>query len=227
MPSDERRFNESEVDEILQRATSAEGSRGLTPSASSDGLTLSQLQDIGAQVGIPPERMTEAAHALAARLPSPAPRTFMGMPRSVSRIVRLPRTLTEEEWLRLVADLRQTFGAQGRIHAHGTLRSWTNGNLQVHVEPDGDGYRLRMQTLKGDTFSRAFVGGTAVLMSGVLFLEHATQGLGTAALAFAALIGLAGLGQFVSLRVLLPRWAGERASQMDAIAERVQHSLEE
>jgi hypothetical protein len=227
MSSHERRFSESEVEEILERATSLEDARGLSPSAPSDGLTLSELQDIGAQAGIPPERIAEAAHALAVRLPSPAPRTFLGAPRSVSRIVRLPRPLTDGEWDRVVVDLRETFGAQGRIQTHGALRSWSNGNLQVHVEPDGAGFRLRMQTVKGDTFSRAFVGATALLMSGVMVLQNATEGLRTGGLTFAALIGLAGFGQLVYLRVALPRWAGERAAQMEAIAERVQRMLGE
>lgn len=221
MSSGERRFTESEVDEIFERAASADASRTLKPAPSSDGLTLAELQDIGAQVGIPPERIEEAANTLAVRLPSPAPRTFLGAPRSVTRIVRLPRSLSDAEWSRLVVDLRETFEAQGRIQSHGALRSWSNGNLQVHVEPDGDGFRLRMQTLKGDTFSRAFVGGTAALMSGVMFLEAATEGLRTGGLPFAGLIGVAGIGQLVYLRLSLPRWADTRAAQMDAIAERV------
>jgi hypothetical protein len=226
MSSGERRFTESEVEAIFERATSDEAARALppsTPSAPSDGLTLSELQDIGTQVGIPPERIAEAAQALAARVPSPAPLTFLGAPRSVSRIVRLPRALTDTEWGRLVADLRQTFAAQGRIQAHGALRSWSNGNLQVHVEPDGTGFRLRMQTLRGDTYSRVFVGGTALLMSGVLALENVREG----GLVMAAAIGLAGLGQLVYLRLSLPRWAATRAAQMDAIAERVQRLLED
>jgi hypothetical protein len=224
MSNGERRFTESEVEAIFEHATSAEASRAVKPSAASDGLTLAQLQEIGVEVGIPPERIAEAAHALAVRLPGPAPRTFLGAPRSASKIVRLPRALTDAEWTRLVVDLRETFNAQGRIQAHGALRSWSNGNLQVHVEPEGDGFRLRMQTVKGETFSRAFVGGTAMLMSGVMLLQ---EGIGTSGLVAGALIGLAGLGQFVYLRLALPRWAATRGSQMDAIAERVLDRLDE
>jgi len=95
------------------------------------------------------------------------------------------------------------------------------------VEPDGRGFRLRMQTLKGDAFPRAFVGGTALLMSGVMLLEGVTEGLRSGGFVAAALIGLVGLSQLVSVPVLLPRWATKRAAQMDAIAERVQRLLEE
>lgn len=229
MSDGERRFSESEVDEIFERATSAEASRALKPSGapSSDGLTLSELKEIGAEVGIPPERIAEAAQALSHRLAVPAPRTFLGAPRSVSRIVRLPRALTDAEWSRLVVDLRETFGAQGRIQAHGALRSWSNGNLQVHVEPEGDGFRLRMQTLKGDALSRALVGGTTMLMSGVMLFEGVTEGLRAGGFGVAAVLGLVGLAFFISPRLTLPEWAATRGSQMDAIAERVRRLLEE
>jgi hypothetical protein len=224
MSSDERRFSDAEVEAIFERATSAEASRAMKPGSASDGLTLSELQEIGSQAGISPERIAQAAHALRDRLPVPVTRTFLGAPRSVARVIRLPRALDEMEWSQLVADLRATFGAQGRIQVHGALRSWSNGNLQVHVEPDGGAYRLRMQTVKGNTYPRVLIGATGLLVSSVLIVDRMAAGI-TSDLALAALVGFAGLGFMISSRVELPRWAAERESQMDAIAERVRQRL--
>jgi len=54
--------------------------------------------------------------------------------------------LTDAEWERLVADLRRTFDAKGKVEVQGRLRSWTNGSLQLHVEPEDSGYTVRMRT---------------------------------------------------------------------------------
>ena len=54
-----RRFNEAEVAEIFERASELQhtGSRQIPPS---EGMTLSQLQEIGREVGISPESLTLA-----------------------------------------------------------------------------------------------------------------------------------------------------------------------
>jgi hypothetical protein len=219
--SDERRYDDAEVAEILERATALEMTPIPGPSVSATGLTLLELQEIGAQAGIPPERIAAAARLLSSRAPSHAPLTFLGAPRSVRRCVSIARALTDDEWTRLVVDLRETFGAEGRVRVHGQLRSWTNGNLQVHVEPEGDRYRVRMETLKGDTFSRAALGVAAMGGSGVMFLVNATGGLRPGGVAVAAIMGLIGLVQLGYTRALLPRWASERAAQMESLAERI------
>jgi len=43
----------------------------------------------------------------------------------------------------------------------------------------------------------------------------------------AAAMALVGLGQLGYIRALLPRWAAERASQMEALAERIPRLLDE
>jgi hypothetical protein len=152
--NDVRRYSEDEVQEILRLATASD--QALPPSAAQRGLTLAQLQEIGTEVGIPATQVAEAARAIARRPVVLPARTVLGQPRTVSRIVPIPRALTDEEWTRVVVDLRETFGARGVIESHGGLRSWTNGNLQVHVEPDAEGYRVRMWTLKGSAASIAY-----------------------------------------------------------------------
>jgi hypothetical protein len=219
--TDQKRYNEQEIAEILERATAQEAVPLSTP-PSEDGLTLPQLQEIGSEVGISPERISESARALASREGTGAQKSFLGAPRSVSRIIPLERDLTEDEWTRLVVDLRQTFDAVGTVRVHGPLRSWINGNLQVHVEPHGDGYRLRMKTTKGNTGPLAGVGAFLVSAGVLLMAMSSGAAPDTWGFVMGAAFGTAGLGQLGYLRAMLPGWARERATQMEGLAERLQ-----
>ena len=226
--SADRRYDDDEVSEIFARATAMDTSPATSPAkapSASSGLTLAQLQEIGADIGIPPERIAEAALDVSTRPTSLAQRTFLGAPRSVSRIVPISRALTDDEWSRLVVDLRETFGAEGRIREHGALRTWRNGNLQVHVEPSGDHYRVRMQTLKGDVYTRLFVAGMALVVSTVALLDAGSSPVRNVMLA--GLIGAAGIGLVGYTRALLPRWAALRAAQMEGLAQRIRKLLGE
>jgi hypothetical protein len=219
--SDERRFTEEEVAEILERAAAPEASSSRAAAGDPHGMTLAELQDIAAEVGIEPARIAAAAGALASRGSAPAQRRLLGAPLTVSRTVTIPRALDDDEWRRLVVELRETFGALGRIREHGTLRSWINGNLQVHVEPDGDHYRVRMRTMKGD-FGPRMVMGSAFVVISIMMLVASVLGDGnTTSLVMGSFFGLGGLAQLGSTRALLKRWAGRRAAQMEALAERI------
>ena len=141
----ERRFNEAEVAAIFERATEAHhaGQRQLP---SGEGMTLAQLQEIGREVGISPEQVAEAANAID-RVGSPTARKFLGLPIGVGRTIELDRRLTDDEWERLVVDLRETFDARGVLRHEGSLRQWTNGNLQALLEPTATGHRVRLRTM--------------------------------------------------------------------------------
>lgn len=225
--TDERHFNEEEIAEILERATSSEPSHPTSPSPDGKGLTLRELQEIGSEVGIAPNRIAEVARAVANRGVVASPRMFFGTPRSVSRIVRIPRPLEDGEWNRLVTDLRETFDAQGKIRQAGELRSWNNGNLQVHVEPDGDAYRVRMRTFKGSTVPAMAMSGAFLFMATVFFILTLVGEASSGGYVMAALFGLVGVGNLGFARATLPSWAEERAAQMEGLAERIPLLLNE
>ncbi|HSG49112.1 MAG TPA: hypothetical protein VLA43_14930, partial [Longimicrobiales bacterium] len=165
----ERRYTEAEVAEIFESAT--RDARRALPGAdgsgeATDGLTLAQLQEIAGEVGISPEAVARGAAALEVRRASDIQlRRMSGVPIGVSRTVPLARSMTQEEWERLVARLRQTFDATGTVTVHGGLREWRNGNLRVALEPDGDGARLRLQTRREGWESLPVAGGIGMGMS--------------------------------------------------------------
>ena len=215
----ERRFNEDEVAAIFKRATETQqkGQRHL-PSGESGGMTLAQLQEIGREVGISPELVSEAATAID-RIGRPTSRRFLGMPIGVGRTVELGRRLTDEEWERLVVDLRETFDARGHVRDEGSFRQWTNGNLQALLEPTPSGHRLRLRTLKGD--ARIYLAG-GLAMFGITTAGLIQKALSGAASQptdfFFAVLGAALFGWAV---IRLPGWAQTRRRQMEEVAARL------
>jgi hypothetical protein len=218
---DERRYDEGEVAAIFEAASNERGPAGRAPNPASGGLSLTELQEIGGQVGIAPARIAEAAAALDPRVDADPRRTHLGMPVSVGRTVDLPRAPTDREWEVLVGELRRTFHAQGRIADIGDLRGWTNGNLHAYVEPTDDGWQLRMGTLKSNGVAMGWLGIVA-LVAGLLALAFLFLGgepeEGTLAVILAVLGGTA----LAANAIRLPRWASEREGQMERIASRAQ-----
>src|SRR5919201_162065 len=144
----ERRYDDAEVAEIFRRATEAQqNGKRLVPL--SEGMTLADLQDIGRQVGVSPELIADAARSID-RVGRATTRRLLGLPIGVGRTVDLDRKLTQEDWERLVVDLRQTFDARGTLRQEGSLRQWTNGNLQALLEPTERGHRVRLRTFKAN-----------------------------------------------------------------------------
>jgi hypothetical protein len=216
---DERRYEEAEVAEIFQAAASPRTSRerSLAPEG---GLSLAELQAIGSEVGIEPERIAEAAAGLDVGGGGVPRRTYLGMPVSVGRTVDLPRAPTDREWDMLVDELRETFGARGTERSGGGLRAWTNGNLHAYVEAAESGYRLQLGTTKGNAVPSSRLAMGAVLAGLVLAVLLFGEVLDEDLSVFLIMPVLGAL-TLAANAVRLPRWARERKEQMDHIAVRV------
>lgn len=216
----ERRFNEQEVAEIIERATQSPGG-ALRQAAASEGMTLAQLKEIGREVGIAPDALERAARSidLADRRTD---RRLLGLPVGVGLTADLGRKLSDEEWQRLVVDLRETFDARGRVREEGSFRQWTNGNLQVLVEPTADGNQVRMRTFKQD--AQLFIGmGLALVALGIVAFGAKFVAGGEVPSLLSRFLPLVfigtGLAAYGALR--LPLWARERRAQMESIVARL------
>ena len=216
--ADERRYQEDEVAEIFEAASAPALSRG--DAAPTQGLTLAELQAIGREVGIEPERIAEAAASLARSQPPLPRRTELGMPLSAAHVIDLPRALTDREWALVVADLRETFNARGHETSQGVTRQWANGNLHALVEPTKTGYRLRLGTVKGDALALNRMGGFGIAMGLVVGLVPLVSGDPAATVSGAVALGGMGVGAFVFNALRLPRWVRLREQQMKEVAER-------
>jgi len=188
-------------------------------------LTLADLQAIGREVGIASDAVAQAAQALDVRLDA-ASRTFLGLPIGVARTVNLNRRLSDAEWERLVVQLREVFNARGTTRSEGSLRQWTNGNLQVLLEPTETGHRLRFGTMHGAARASIGAGFAALGVGATIAIVSAIGGTLGVAIPGLAFLAVAGVGMIASGALRLPRWARLRGRQMEALATRVALSPE-
>lgn len=216
----ERRYSEDEVSAIFERATEAQQAvRRQLPAG--EGMTLADLRAIGHEVGIPAELVDQAALSMDQRGRDDATRTMLGLPVGVGRTVELGRKLTDEEWERLVVDLRETFEARGTLRADGSLKQWTNGNLQALLEPTATGQRLRLRTTMGGARGMMTAGLGLVGVSVAVVVASALSGHVAEALAQVGSMMIAGAGVFTAGAARLPGWAKLRRRQMEGVAARL------
>ncbi len=225
--TDERRYKDDEVGDIFARATDVDGA-GVPARSAGEGLTLAELQEVGVEVGLSPDRVAAAASALDARIRSVPRRTSLGAPVSVGRVVELPRAATDREWQILIADLRETFRAQGHVTTHGDTRVWANGHLHAFLEPTESGHRLRLGTQKGGSKEWNVAGATGLAIGLLLLvtsgLDAATFGA-TFEILIPGMMALGGGGMITGNFLRLRRWADKRERQMEHIADRARALL--
>jgi hypothetical protein len=213
----ERRYNEAEVSAIFAKAVEGQQPAHV-PASRQEGLTLTELQQIGGEIGLTPDVVAHAARTLDAG-PHGGVRRLFGMPIGVERTIVLDRWMTDAEWEQLVVQLRVVFQARGALSAHGNFRQWTNGNLQALLEPTPTGHRLRLTTRKQSARSGMGAGMAAIGMGGVVAAAGAVGGhLGAAAPGILTMV-LMGAGMIGFSVLPLRSWARVRGEQMDAIID--------
>lgn len=215
----DRRYSDEEMRAIFAAATESLASAPQQPTGE-PGFTLAELQSVGREVGIAPEAVAQAAKTLDVRRAAVS-RTLLGLPIGVERSVTLNRRLTDDEWERLVVELREVFKARGRTRSEGSLRQWTNGNLYALLEPVANGHRLRFGSMHGGARASVTMGFVALGVAGSLAIVAGVTGnLGNAITLVSYLLG-AGV-TFVAIGAArLPRWARLRGQQMEALAARL------
>ena len=217
----DRRYSEEEVAAIFERAAEAQKTarRQLLPG---EGMMLADLQEIGREVGLPPELVAQAARSMD-QGGRPSSKAFLGLPIGVGHTIDLDRRLSDEEWEHLVVDLRETFDARGTVRYDGTFRQWTNGNLQALLEPTATGHRIRLRTVKGNSRAMMSAGlGLFGAMGALVVALAVGGGLGEAgSLTGVGFLAAMGLGMFGIGAMSLPGWARARRRQMEAVAARL------
>jgi hypothetical protein len=215
----ERRYTEDEVSAIFERASETE--RTLPASSHGAGLTLTELHDIARQVGISPESVSLAAESLN-HTATPASATFLGLPIAVGRTVEFNRKIADSEWESLVADLRTTFAANGRLRYDGPFRQWMNGNLKAVVEPTPAGSRLRLLTMNANARMMLIMGLVFFGASlATLITSHTSTGFDRGSIAGIELLGLVGAGLFLAGAARVRVWARLRMRQFEEVIARI------
>lgn len=212
----DRRYSDEEVAAIF-RVAAERAPAPLQPVPSQDGLTLADLQLIGREVGISPAAVAQAAVTLDARSSS-TQRKFLGLSVGVSRTVDLNRRLTDDDWERVVAQLREVFDAAGRTHYEGSTRRWWNGNLNVLLEPGETGHWLRFRTFNCQAQVWLTLGLVALGAAAAAALAVGMNGHLAQASSGIAFLGVVGVGMIASAGLRLRGWARLRGSRMESVA---------
>ena len=217
MPPD-RRFSESEIREVFERAAAEQQAAEREP----EGLTLEEMQEVAASAGLDPQFVARAAQAVALGEPDSGRTAFGPMPTGVYRTELLPGPATDALWASVLSDARHTFAAEGKVRdtAPGGLRAWRNGNLRVTLEPAGAGSRLSLRTRKDDAAPGLVMMGVLVTL-GLVAVAVSLLGYGdlSAAAGWTGMIlggALGGAGMWAGQR----GWAATRETQMEEIAAR-------
>ena len=221
----DRRYSDEEAAAIFARAADTQ-EVGRRRANSGAGMTLSELQEIGREAGIAPEAVAHAANSLA-RTPTQTSRHFLGFPIGVGRTIELGRRLSDDEWERLVVDLRETFDARGRITAQGSFRQWTNGNLQALLEPTESGHRLRLKTLKANARMMMIGGLGALGFAAVSLIGGLLDGAASVDMSSIGTVALVGLAFLGAGAIRLPSWASLRRRQMEEVIARLTATTEQ
>jgi hypothetical protein len=216
----ERRFSDAEVAAIIERATHWKDPRP-EPVAPGEGLTLGQLQDIGREIGIAPKVMADAADVLKDG-GTTVIRRFLGLPLRIERSVKLRRRFSEDEWEHVVADLREIFNAAGVLEEDGSLRRWSNGNLQVVLEVNAISQRIRLRTFSANALVLVGAGsGICGAASGALItMLWNTAAPDTRLVSIMALMVAVGAALVGVTALSLGPWARRRHAQMAEVAAR-------
>ncbi len=214
--SKERRYQDHEIRQILDLAIGEDDGPAQSLPAG-NGLTLLELQEVGREVGLRPDRITQAVAAFEGRGESIPRGTTLGLPSSVGRVVPLPRSPSDREWELIIAELRTTFGGKGEVTSQGGLREWSHGKVQAFIEPTETGHRLRLADSNAAVVG-IVAGGFLLafaLMILVVLLGKDDPGFRLAVPAFFSLLGG---GLIAGSALSLPKWAREQEKRMEHIS---------
>lgn len=220
----EWRYQDHEIREILHLAIDEESRVGGSVTAA-DGLTLRQLQEVGQEVGVSPDRIAQAADVVAARRNAPTHETAKWLPTAVERTIPLPRNLSDREWEWLVAELRTTFGGKGKVSVQGGIREWTHGRVQAFIDQTHTGYRLRLSDVNAAA-GAIVLGGAILAMALMIFVVLLGQADAGFKFIVPAVFATLGGGLMLGSALSLPRWARRQRDGMLHIEQHVAGLLE-
>ena len=214
----DRRFSEAEAHAVFARAARRQEAVREADERARAGLTLAELQAVGAEVGIDPSHVEAAAWALDAGEPEPAA-TFLGVPERLHVVRTLPAPPGDAAWVALVDALRQSFGHAGAVEQLGARRTWsmpdvvTSGGLSVRVEDDA--LTLEQSLPARSWYASALLPAALV----VFFLVGTFEPYVPLAMLVLALVAVVGA------RFGLPAWARRQERRFQAAVDHVELSM--
>lgn len=220
----EHRYSDKELGMILKLAVERQESVSYSKS---DGLSLAEIQQLAAEIGIDPKFITEAAAALEAQSESQGS-SFLGAPTKF----RFERTVTgevpESEFSEIIEVIRRATGLQGQVtHMLDSLewKGWDNFDRHTFVTIKGRRGETKIKVF-GHWWGPAFILYGVTSLGGLL----ATLGIGllihpTSAVGVGAIVA-GGLGStYLTARTLWQRISRQTESRLRKLLGQVEEAV--
>ena len=229
MPKDPRskaRFSEKEVNAILRRAVEMQaaksvGLRGDQP----DGVSLSQLQQAAAELGLDPAVVGQAAAELSSSSRDSSIVSILGGPWRLDLERVIGRKVTAEEWPALLDEIRRASGRVGTPTNVGNAFEWSSTSpdtLHVSLLPSDNDTRVRVLSKHGDWGAVIYV---PTLFAGMIASAAFAGALHLdAASGWALATGLVS-ASFLAARTVFSRYCSFRKKKTEDILERVSEAI--
>ena len=143
-----RLFSEKDVSRVLKRATELQEAKGPVMGGSeASGLSLEDLQQIAAEVGIDPRHLAAAVAELDQEDATEGRFHWLGAPTSMELERVFEGEVSEDQWEKMVEEIRQTFGLVGSAGHVGRSFEWTHDSTeqQAHVTVTSSGGQTRIR----------------------------------------------------------------------------------
>jgi len=232
------RYDDATARDIIQKAAEMQANAR----TESDALSMGGIQQIAAEVGIPPEHVRDAAELANQQVAGPAQRRASGFSTRVNLDHVVEKELPEDGYEAVLEEIRAVMGEVGRINPTlGKSLSWNSlsfqnslegsGRLtQVMVSPKGGRTTIRITESAG-MHSLMATGGIVAICIGIFAILEGVPGvtwqIGLSA--WAAAIGTGGIAARFLLRKLKDRRTRILSDLLDRISGRVledDHSLQ-
>jgi tRNA A-37 threonylcarbamoyl transferase component Bud32 len=226
------RLPDADVDRLIRRAAELDLAQPTEPGA----LSIGGVEQVAAEVGIPPERVREAAGELlrpAAPLPAPEPkrhRAFFPSRIVIERVVegRIPESAYET----VVEQIQRTFGIVGMGSTLGRSLTWTGmpgrgagRDIRIVISPEGDRTRIHIEEHLGLRGIAGAAPGFGAVAGGTLGALLAGLVSGGDAAGIGMLIGAA-LGIPGAIRFVLVTQEMHRQPQLEELADQLAARVE-
>lgn len=226
--SGNRRFSEQEFALILRRAQDLqEGAPDVARAGRSAGLTLPEIRQIAAEVGIDARFIEMAATTLPAA-PQPS-HVLTGAPWQweIHRVVS--GQPTEDQKGRVLDAIRTVIKQKGDIETVYGRFEWTYddelGPVQVRVVPDQGATRVEVSAQRGGEAGMVF--GLPVGLGGVIGGAALAATLGVGGPAALPLMALSGVGIWAGARVFWRGHSERWRKKLELLSERVTAAVED
>ncbi|MEM7278468.1 MAG: hypothetical protein AAF385_10115 [Pseudomonadota bacterium] len=222
--SKDRKYSEKEIAAIFKYAASAQELAG-EPSNAEEGLSLAELQKIGEGSGIQAEFIARAAAALDGGQTGIIQELAFGKPVALKKTIALKEKMSDDQWERIVVDMREVFGTHGHLSQEGSFRKWVGHDVQVNVEPDNTtGYRVRIEAgeqRRGAIDLALGMGVIFFLMSMIFWFQAFFLDRMIPAIVGPGIMMLIASLAPMFLLARLPKLARRRISQIETISARI------